>query len=348
MTPRLIARLRGVADKALNALTGALPPPSERLDTIHHVSPLAPPTHPSPPDDLPLTLRVMTWNLAWCRGADPGEAHHRVMGRAQMEANLCAAAALIRSHSPDLVLLQEVDLCAKRSASFNQLTLLARHAGLPFAAPARAWVARYLPFPYWPPSRHHGAVCAGGGVLSRFPLRQNRTILYPKPQQNPWWYNAFYPARYAQRVEALIAGRWHTLINTHLEAYDRANRTLQAARLQRLLRGLGPDQPLLCGGDLNTTPPEAAHQHAFWDEPRDDYRDDHTLPLLREVAHLRDVAPPSDAEPAWWTFPSAAPNRRLDYLLYPPHHARLVSARVVPANGLSDHRPIVATFTLGR
>jgi endonuclease/exonuclease/phosphatase family metal-dependent hydrolase len=333
-TPTRRARL-------LEALIGATPSPDTGPDALRVVAPLG----PTPPPSTRHGLRVMTWNIAWARGANLGESHQRLMPRALSEDNLRAIAAVIRSHDPDLVLLQEVDFCAKRSAYIDQLAFLARHARLPFTAQALSWTAHYLPFPYWPPSRHQGLVRAGGAILSRLPLRRNLVTRYPKPQQKPWWYNAFYPARYAQQVEVEVAGRWQAVVNCHLEAYDRANRTLQAAQLQSSLRALG-DALLLCGGDLNTTPPNATQQHGFWDEPRDDYRGDHTLCLLRDLPHLREVAPPDAPEHAWWTFPSSAPNRRLDYIFFNAQRLQNPSARVAPANGLSDHRPIIATFDL--
>lgn len=327
----------------LEAWIGALPA-KERTDTVTVLRP----QNPLPPHPNPERLRVMSWNIAWARGSEPGEEHHRIQTIPQAEQSLREMAAVLRDEAPDIVLLQETDFAAKRSGYFHQPNFLGRCAGLSYAAQALTWHVPHLPFPYWPPSKHHGYVRAGGAVLSRWPLQNNTVRLYPKPLNNPWWYNAFYPLRYTQHVQVQWAGRWWSILNNHLEAFDRPNRVTQAAHLLALARHLGPDL-LVCGGDFNTTPPEASQKHNFPDEPRDDYRDDNTLPLLRDLAGFRELlSAPSDPPdpPDWWTFPSAHPNRRLDYLFYPPNTLTLTDRRVLDARGLSDHKPIIAEFAL--
>ena len=65
-----------------------------------------------------------------------------------------------------------VKKAAKRTEPKNVFS-----AGLSYAAQALTWHVPHLPYPYWPPSKHHGFVRAGGAVLisstKRMPPRSN-------------------------------------------------------------------------------------------------------------------------------------------------------------------------------
>jgi len=82
-----------------------------------------------------------------------------------------------------------------------------------------------------------------------------------------------------------------------------------------------PDLPSLLAGDLNAL------------------RDSRPMRKLAEAWQVAgDVLP---------TFPSAAPTRQIDYILYrPAHRWRVVEVRVLDEAVASDHRPILAVLEL--
>ena len=191
---------------------------------------------------------------------------------------------------------------------------------------------------------------SGQAVLSRFPIREQQVVALPQPEANPFWYNWFYLQRMVQRVSIdLGEGVLLTVVNLHLEAFDRPNRELQARLVADLLRqASGP--LLVAGGDLNTVPPEAPLRKAFPDEPETDMDGESTIPTLR-AAHpgLVDVHPSAayaGPEPPL-TFPSARPNRKLDYLFHDQAGLACESARVLDAGPpCSDHLPVAAVLRL--
>jgi endonuclease/exonuclease/phosphatase family metal-dependent hydrolase len=130
--------------------------------------------------------------------------------------------------------------------------------------------------------------------------------------------------------------------NTHLHAYNPRARMLQADALVRTIRSLG-DAPVVLMGDLNSVPP-GCRDGDFPAGDRDvrSYTGDRTLGVL-EGAGLRTVRH-RDEEP-FWTYPTGAPNRTLDYVLF-SRHWEVESYRVERGFLLSDHYPVVAELRL--
>lgn len=145
-------------------------------------------------------------------------------------------------------------------------------------------------------------------------------------------------------VPHVVLGRTVWIGNTHLHAYNPRARTRQAMAIAREVRRLG-DVPVLFLGDLNTVPP-GCKDGDFPDGERDvhSYRGDRTLEILGR-AGLRTVRH-SDSE-QFWTYPTGAPNRTLDYVLA-SRHWDVEDYRVVRDFRLSDHDPVEATFRLVR
>jgi endonuclease/exonuclease/phosphatase family metal-dependent hydrolase len=106
---------------------------------------------------------------------------------------------------------------------------------------------------------------------------------------------------------------------THLDVNE-ADR-VKAAEALLAITAEEPDLPSLLAGDLN----------ALRDSPP-----------MRKLAEAWQVA--GDVLP---TFPSAAPTRQIDYILYrPAHRWRVVEVRVLDEAVASDHRPILAVLEL--
>ncbi len=190
-------------------------------------------------------LKILTWNISYAHGnGSEGAAGWRRYPALHYENALSAMATLIRNTGTDIVLLQEVDFDSSRSHRRNQLDILARRSGLLHRSSCVSWDLPWVPYPGLNPLHHFGKIRSGGGILSRFPIRTLQNDLLPKPRENPDWYNRLYLHRYFQLVET--GGL--RILNLHLEAFSRENRSLHLMRLDERIRDFSPD---LCGGDFN-------------------------------------------------------------------------------------------------
>lgn len=290
-------------------------------------------------------IRVLTWNIAYAYGFGSAGNGYVPRSSSEMANRLKNIGEIIRDSGADVVLLQEIDFDSERSHNVDQLKKLSHITGLRYGARCVAWEAGYVPFPYWPPGHHFGSICSGGAVLSRYPVIVNRITLYPKPKKNPWWYNAFYLFRYSQQVQIKWDERVVWVINNHLEAFDKVNRQKQADALVKMVKKniSANKQMVIVGGDMNTIPSEATLQYGYPDDKDADYRNDNTMPILRNLPLKEVVSEESYKrnESAFFTFPAHAPNRRLDYL-FVPEDVSVKNVKVVRTGDLSDHLPVYA------
>ncbi len=288
-------------------------------------------------------LRVMSWNIAYAYGANSGNENYHPVPASVITKHLHEIAGTIRKYNPDVVLLQEVDFDAARSGHTNQLAVLAQLTGLRYAAAAITWQANYVPYPYWPPQHQFGEINSGGAVLSRYPILSNTVIRLPKPSDNPFWYNLFYLFRFNQMVQIDIRGTRASFINVQLEAFDIDNRTLQAFQLKKLVHNANSQNALiLFGGDLNTVPYKAKKKSDFASDSQDDYNGDTSLNILMGIPGFHEMVPLADYyknERRYFTFPSQAPDRRLDYLFVNNNYP-VLDYGFIKAGTASDHLPI--------
>jgi endonuclease/exonuclease/phosphatase family metal-dependent hydrolase len=140
-------------------------------------------------------------------------------------------------------------------------------------------------------------------------------------------------------------GRTIWIGNTHLHPYNPRLRARQTESIVREVAALG-DVPVLFMGDLNTVPPRCK-EGDFPDGERDarSYKGDETLSLFARKAGLRIVHHKDDER--YWTYPTGAPNRTLDYILF-SRHWEVDSYRVAREFTLSDHYPVEGAFRLRR
>lgn len=294
----------------------------------------------------PERLTVLTWNVHY--GYGPRFDEGRVLSRAAVQANLDAIVATLREHSPDVVALQEVDPRSWRVHDLDELAWIQDALGLGWAAFTLTWDVPWVPSPGLDPRRHWGRARSGQLTLSRFPLSGLHRHALPKPPGNGALYNRLYLHRAALEATVDLGGLGLRVLNVHTEAFDRENCSEHARILANLVQTSTLPHTILLG-DLNSVPPEARVRHAFQDEPHTDMRQDRALDVLRAVPGLHELATPeayAADEPAWFTFPAWAPNRRLDYLFH-GDALRLLSAEVLrPDPPPSDHLPVVARFAV--
>lgn len=290
-------------------------------------------------------LKIITFNIAYGRGVkdDLGD----LRDKPTIVGNLNRIAEVIRQSGADIAALQEVDIDSSRTHRIDQMRYLARKLNWHHMALAMTWENNYVPYPYWPPSQHYGRMRSGQCVISRLPLRSNRRYRFSQPKANPFYFNWFYLHRAAQRVDVdLGRGRVVRLFNTHLEAFDEANRTDQARKLSGILKSQSRDKVILLG-DMNTLPALARKKKGFPDEPKANFEKDRTFDILKNIPGMSEIIPDGtyrQDEKSTFTFPADLPTRRLDYIFY-GNCLELVEGRIYREAGqVSDHLPIIATF----
>jgi endonuclease/exonuclease/phosphatase family metal-dependent hydrolase len=151
----------------------------------------------------------------------------------------------------------------------------------------------------------------GQALLSRTPLEEPQVHMLPGDPTSE--------TRIAFSARTEVAGRTVVIVSTHLHHLDPAVRLAQAETIAALEQGAGP---MILGGDLNAVPGSPP------------------------LSALLETWRPTTDEPLA-TFPAGKPTRQIDSILYRPVgllEAR--AARVLDEPVASDHRPILAEFTL--
>lgn len=140
-------------------------------------------------------------------------------------------AGVIRSVSPDVVALQEVDFKTNRAKSMDLVTRL-------------GYLTNMLPL-FGKAMKYDGGEY-GEGILSRFSFKETLNNPLPHSQRNE-------PRAALEAVVELPSGDEIIFIGTHLDhTRDQADRIAQAKRINRLFKK--NKKPTILAGDLNATP----------------------------------------------------------------------------------------------
>ena len=289
---------------------------------------------PEPKD----TLSIVTFNVGYLSGMTNNRAVDRNIDlfRNHFQQSL----KVLKSISPDFIAFQEIDFKSDRSYQIDQLAEYQFEMRFPIAAKAVNWDKTYVPFPYWPVSQQFGAIYSGQAVLSNYPVIGMDVIPLVKPQDNPFYYNAFYLDRLIQVAKIKVGKIEMVLINLHLEAFHANTRDAQIKTVLAEVHKYVENHPVLLVGDFNSTPPGASFP----------YQDDHVIETLLSDFQLEmaiGMEENKNNESANFTFPSDSADRRLDYIFYNPKFVQIIEARVVhESRQVSDHLPVYMKFAL--
>ena len=318
----------------------------------------------TPPPIVEDRLNVMTWNIKFggaridffydCHGDEV------LMERNTVIDNLEGLAAKINQVSPDILLLQEVDIQSKRSAYVDMVQWLLDHTELNYGAYASNWKADYIP------SDGLGRINSGIAILSRWPLIEATRIALPLREDQTALERYFFLKRAILTARIELPSRNDiNAVSTHFSAFSKDE--TKRWQLQALLRELsGFDDrgdTFVMGGDLNMVPPMTAKKNDFPDEvcddpdflPTDFAREDGWIdPLydlfqpaidlaLYDISNSRYFTHTTDKNGFW--------NRKLDYLFTNATFINGFTHRSATWGGidtmpLSDHAPVTATFVI--
>ncbi|MGL5913827.1 MAG: endonuclease/exonuclease/phosphatase family protein [Bacteroidales bacterium] len=207
---------------------------------------------------VPQELTITIWNIGYAglgKDADFFYDGGRMVRSIQsdVEQNLQQISAFLSQNSADFTLLQEVDVCSKRSYYQNQLDSIVHYANIPYHHFAFTYKCLFVPSPMTEPL---GRVQSGLATLGKCDPYQ--AVRYAYQNRNFSLIKSFMP-RYAFLVTRYTAhnGKDVVLVNNHNSAFDKGN--LRRAELEQLVSFVRKEYEegnyIIVGGDWNQTPP---------------------------------------------------------------------------------------------
>lgn len=269
---------------------------------------------------------IVTYNIGYLSGMTNNKAVEKPASL--FKENLTKVKRLFEDLDTDIIALQEIDYKSARSYYTNQQDELSSLC-YSYAAQAINWDENYVPFPYWPPSVHFGAMLSGQSILSKYPLEHHQRIVLERVPDAPFYRDALYLERLAQVAHVKLASQNVVVINVHLEAFDKPTRARQFKTVYKLFQQYKETHPTILLGDFNS---QARDSNAV------------IQPLL-EQADIGNAAFDELAIPN--TFSAVDPYKRIDYIFYTKKSIELIDSKVLDSFGAaSDHLPVLMEFRL--
>jgi endonuclease/exonuclease/phosphatase family metal-dependent hydrolase len=205
------------------------------------------------------TLLVMTWNMRFGAGGKIGWfgdscGDRVILGADEVLPVLEQIAARIEAIKPDIVLLQEIDIDAKRSAYIDQMQYLLDHTYLNYGVYASNWKSQFIP------SDGLGRMDEGNAILSPWPLEDTKRYQLPLRNDIDALTRYFYVRENVMVARVNIPGADNIYaVSTHLAANSTDDtKQRQMDEFVSILQDLDrKGKYFVAGGDLNLVPPNA-------------------------------------------------------------------------------------------
>ena len=269
---------------------------------------------------LPASIRVATYNIAHARGGEFGASNWTGASKEQVRSRLAKIARQVADAGVEILVLNEVDFDASWSQSIDQAAEIARQAGFGYVVEQRN-IDVTLPF---------RTFRFGNAILSRYPIANARAVHFPPLSQR----EAVLAGNHDGVVADVLApiGRVRVLA-VHLE-YRSEEVRLQCARIVKALAQEGP-HPFIALGDFNSIPGFARKHQEYLPPPET------AVDFLLSSGTLSVSAAATDWN-QYVTFPSARPDRAIDWILSSPGLDQGVAT--VIQSDLSDHLMVAVTI----
>lgn len=213
----------------------------------------------------PDTLKIMTWNIKFGGGRIDFffDCHgdRVIMEEAEVLTNMSAIAEKIRKVKPDILMIQEVDVNAKRSAFVDQIQYLLDNTDFNYAAYASQWKAKHIP------SDGIGKMDSGNAILSKWKFTDAKRIPLPLIKAQNFIVRYFYLKRNILQIKLEHEGKTINILTTHASAYakdDTKKKQLDLIKTQIDSINKKGEQFVL-GGDFNSLPPYSKQTSKFED-----------------------------------------------------------------------------------
>ncbi len=306
-------------------------------------------------------FKIMSWNIQFLAGknyiffydAIDGSGKDEAPSQADVKITLDEVVRVIRNEDPDFVLLQEVDVDAKRTAYQDQVELIlkALQPKYPCSISTYYWRAGFLPHP-----NIMGKIGMKLASFSKYKIdRAQRHALGEFPAN--LIVRQFRPKRaILDSFIPTVQGTPVRILNTHLEAYSQGSDLMQyqVKLTGELLANLEKEKiPWLIGGDFNLLMPGRSYSELSITQ-RSLYQEDSELKILtnrfKVVPSLEDINGPHYKD--WYThFPNdpevKGPDRTIDYIFYSGRFNPLkYYVRKRDTLKISDHLPLISEFQM--
>jgi len=268
---------------------------------------------------------IVTYNIGYLSGMTNNKAIAKP--KSLFENNLKKVKDEFKSLNADLIAFQEIDYASARSFYTNQQNEIAK-LGYNYVAKAVNWDEKYVPFPEYPFSMHFGEMLSGQSIISKYPIKDHQRIVLERVKDNPFYRDALYLERLAQIATVTIEDKEVVLINIHLEAFDKPTRIGQLDFVIDLFNRYKTTNPTILLGDFNSNP-------------------DDDSPAINQLFALEGIGNAAFGELYDYTFNTANPNKRIDYIFYTKKSIEMVDSKVLKQFGqASDHLPVELQFKL--
>ena len=246
----------------------------------------------------------------------------------------------------DFILLQEVDLSAKRSYKENQVDILSSSLPNMSYTFTKNYNVDFVPIPIFEPM---GKVKAGLMNLSLFEPSEAQRFSFPV--NFSWWKRIFMLDRcFSLQRFALSSGKDLVIINIHNSAFDDENilkpielNTIKTKLIEEFTKG----NYVIAGGDWNQNPPnfDVLKIDKLWN------------PVTIDTPINSNLMPDN-----WlWIYPESIPTERfndkpfvkgvnktttIDYFLVSPN-VKSISVKTIDLGfSYSDHQPVIMDFEI--
>lgn len=172
----------------------------------------------------PHQLRVLCYNVHWCKGTDG-------------KYDVARVADAINKAKPDLVALQEVDVGVKRSGRVHDVRELSKLTGL---------AARFGP------TQHYEGGLFGNAVMTNLPILD--VAIHPLPYTESTTERTTYPRGAIAVTMQGPDGKPLRFVSTHFQHNVPEDRVAEAKAINKLFAADGDGLRTILAGDMNAVP----------------------------------------------------------------------------------------------
>lgn len=214
------------------------------------------------------SLSVMTWNVGYGALGDnadffmDGGKSVQTADTARVNQNLTGIADEIKSVSPDIVFLQEVDINSSRSHDIDEAAAIesqlqaANAAKLSNSTFAYNFKVAFIPYPIPPIGKVNGGIL----TLSNYSIESSVRYALPTPFKWPVRLGNLKRCLMVDKIpvsnaDGSASGKYLVMVNLHLEAYDDGEgKKAQTEMLKQVLQEeADKGNYVIAGGDFNQT-----------------------------------------------------------------------------------------------
>ncbi len=231
--------------------------------------------------------------------------------KADLFENLNKIADLLKEHTPDIVLLQEVDRISPLTMHIDQLTYIAERVGYlhhAHGASSEMRIGKRIVY------------SAGCGIMSRFPIIATENIKFDQSFPTPR--KGFLVATLEIEPEKKL-----TVVSAHLPVIDFLTVRSKRVQVERMIEILQDRGPVVIGGDLNMSLSILNREN---------------IRVFATRLNVKTHSAVFDSGSA--TYPAWDPRRNIDWIFASPELA--ISDYRVLTERVSDHLAIGTTITV--